>query len=101
MQSNTQSEVSDERIDQHIDNIENTFDKFKISEPNQYNLCDDGGYSIKYGIVQKDVEKVHPDFFIHDEGCTANLYCEVIHNKKIMESSKIINSQINIHDGLL
>jgi len=51
MQSNTQSEVSDERIDQHIDNIENTFDKFKISEPNQYNLCDDGGYSIKYGIV--------------------------------------------------
>jgi len=60
-QTNTQSEISDERVKKQIGNIENPLNKFMLLKPKEYYLCDDKDYNKKFGIIAQDVEIDFPE----------------------------------------
>ena len=54
-QTNTNAEISDERIKKEIVEIDDAIDKLMLIKPKEYYLCEDKDYNKKYGIVAQDI----------------------------------------------
>ena len=99
-QTNTASEISDERVKKQIGNIENPLNKFMLLKPKEYYLCDDKDYNKKFGIIAQDIEIDFPELIYTDTEYIANIYSYATYNNFIITFDKDITDLININDEL-
>jgi hypothetical protein len=99
-QTNTQSEISDERVKKQIENIENPLNKLMLLKPKEYYLCDDKDYNKKIGIIAQDVEIDFPELVYTDTEYIANIYSYATYDNFTITFDKDITDLINIDDEL-
>jgi hypothetical protein len=99
-QTNTQSEISDERVKKQIGNIENPLNKFMLLKPKEYYLCEDKDYNKKFGIIAQDVEVDFPELIYTDTEYIANIYCYATYDNFTITFDKEITDLIDIDDEL-
>ena len=99
-QTNTSSEISDERIKKEINDIQTPLNKIMELKPKEYYLCDEKDYNKKFGIIAQDVEKVFPEFIHTSNDYIANIYSYAKYNDFIITLDKDISNAINIDDEL-
>lgn len=99
-QTNTSSEISDERIKKEINDIQTPLNKIMELKPKEYYLCDDKDYNKKFGIIAQDVEKIFPELIHTSNDYIANIYSYAKYNDFIITLDKDISNLINIDDEL-
>jgi hypothetical protein len=98
-QTNTQAEISDERIKKEIQDIETPLNKLMKVKPKEYYLCDDKDYNKKFGIIAQDIEIDFPEMVYTDTEYIANIYSYATYNDFII-TFKDITDLINVDDEL-
>ena len=99
-QTNTSSEISDERIKKEINDIQTPLNKIMELKPKEYFLCDEKDYNKKFGIIAQDVEKVFPELIHTEKDYVANIYSYAKYENGIITLDKDITELINIDDEL-
>ena len=99
-QTNTSSEISDERIKREINDIQTPLNKIMELKPKEYYLCDDKDYNKKFGVIAQDVEKIFPELIHTEKDYVANIYSYATYENGIITLNKDITDLINIDDEL-
>jgi len=91
-QTNTSSDISDERIKKEIKDIDNSLEKLSLLKPKEYCLCSDKDYVRKYGIIAQDVNKEEclKHLIFTDKEYIANLLTNVKFIKEKIGEEEVI-----------
>jgi len=100
-QTNTQSEISDNRVKKEIKEIDNPLDKLMLLKPKEYKLCQDKDYNKKFGLIAQDIYETDLNEFVvnNEEEYVANIFAKGTYNNQLIISDKTINN-INIDDEI-
>ena len=105
-QTNTNAEISDERIKKEIVEIDDAIDKLMLIKPKEYYLCEDKDYNKKYGIVAQDInnEEQLNHLIYTDNEYVANIFSNAEFIKEnecyYIKFSKSINGLLEIDDEI-
>ena len=99
-QTNTSSEISDERVKTDIKPISDGLNKVLSLNPKQFNILNDKEKKFQYGFISQDIEKIIPEIIYNENHYIANIYDYGNHKDKIITMKKNINGLVNIGDEL-
>jgi hypothetical protein len=99
-QTNTQADVSDERVKTDIEPITNGLNMLMKLQPKKFNVLNDKEKMYQYGFISQDIEQEIPNIIYNENHYIANIYDYGNINNKIVTMNKNINGLISIGDEL-
>jgi len=92
-QTNTNADISDERIKKEIKDIDNSLEALSLLKPKEYYLCSDKDYIKKYGIIAQDVNK--------EESLKHLIFTDTEYIADILTNAKFIKEKIGEEEVVL